>query len=536
MGNILPSPFGIECALWILVFTPSVTAWNDHYDKEDDAWVMKIFFPIIAALILICVGSCGYANYCKPPTLVGEDDDEVDRAEDVYTLNKPDRPYLTPHYQRRTFQPPPPAYDNHGFRPTLPAFKGPSQITQPSSNYMGHTPAGPMGGMRGQQFGQQNAFTNSYAQFNPQANYQSQNAIKPNPMRSYSFQVPQNNSNYGQIDAVDRSKSLWDVNGGGNGREMQKPESNYNTGRASPIQSTRSAPASYNASGLRRTYSSPNLTPSGSNGSFGKQGGFGAGQIDDGNYNQFNNQFGNHRHSMRNYQQRTHSPASSDSTYIPAASEVGSTAPLFGRRRSPGGAQHQNVYETHNPMSSSRSQAGGSVYGGGNYQDFSQPRRPYEMEDIYGGGSARGNGMSRYGFQNQQPPQVNHFSNQFQTNSNHFTNQYQPPNNYQQQQPQHHQPQQQQQQHVFNPHNPYNPYEFGGQQPQIPEPPQPVAGGPSGAANSAFSNRYVPPQAAQDPASLYEHLTPSQPENYDNYERNGGNYAYDPYNDNGYGG
>ena len=41
-----------------------------------DAWVMKIFFPIIAALILLCVGSCGYANYCKKPGQ-GEDDDEV---------------------------------------------------------------------------------------------------------------------------------------------------------------------------------------------------------------------------------------------------------------------------------------------------------------------------------------------------------------------------------------------------------------------------------------------------------------------------
>ena len=59
---------------------------------------MKIFFPIIAALILLCLGSCGYANYCKKPTEHNEDE-EVDRSEEVYSLSKPDRPYLTPHYQ-----------------------------------------------------------------------------------------------------------------------------------------------------------------------------------------------------------------------------------------------------------------------------------------------------------------------------------------------------------------------------------------------------------------------------------------------------
>lgn len=59
---------------------------------------MKIFFPIIAALILLCLGSCGYANYCKQPVEHNEDE-EVDRHEEVYDLSKPDRPYLTPHYQ-----------------------------------------------------------------------------------------------------------------------------------------------------------------------------------------------------------------------------------------------------------------------------------------------------------------------------------------------------------------------------------------------------------------------------------------------------
>ena len=49
-----------------------------HYNiLHLDAWVMKIFFPIIAALILLCVGSCGYANYCKKPPTGTEEEDEV---------------------------------------------------------------------------------------------------------------------------------------------------------------------------------------------------------------------------------------------------------------------------------------------------------------------------------------------------------------------------------------------------------------------------------------------------------------------------
>ena len=61
--------------------------------------------------------------------------------------------------------------------------------------------------------------------------------------------------------------------------------------------STRSAPAEYPGSNLRRTYSSPNLTPSGSNGSFGNNYG-NYGQSGNQFSNQFSNQFGNHRHSM----------------------------------------------------------------------------------------------------------------------------------------------------------------------------------------------------------------------------------------------
>ena len=102
---------------------------------------------------------------------------------------------LVTKYKRRTFQPPPPAYDNHAFRPGQApggapgALGGPKQITA-SSVYQRHNPTG--GQMGGQQFGGQGqgqfgqvnpAFTNSYSQFQPQFN-QNQ-AIKPNPLRSY---------------------------------------------------------------------------------------------------------------------------------------------------------------------------------------------------------------------------------------------------------------------------------------------------------------------------------------------------------------
>ena len=103
--------------------------------------------------------------------------------------------FLRQKLKRRTFQPPPPAYDNHAFRPGQApggagALGGPKQITA-SSVYQRHNPTGQMGaggqqfGGQGQgQFGQVNqAFTNSYSQFQPQFN-QNQ-AIKPNPLRSY---------------------------------------------------------------------------------------------------------------------------------------------------------------------------------------------------------------------------------------------------------------------------------------------------------------------------------------------------------------
>merc|ERR1711990_1247923 len=95
--------------------------------------------------------------------------------------------------------------------------------------------------------------------------------------------------------------------------KQPKPTNQYqpNNGRTSPIQSTRSAPAGMN--GLRRTFSSPNLTPGGSNGSFNHGGNYSQnydyqGQ---GGFNQQNGQF-NQRHSMNygrsNPYQRTPSP------------------------------------------------------------------------------------------------------------------------------------------------------------------------------------------------------------------------------------
>lgn len=469
----------LQSVLFILATHPTfVAAWNDHYDKEDDAWVMKIFFPIIAALILLCLGSCGYANYCKKPTENNEDE-EVDRQEEVYSLSKPDRPYLTPHYQRRTFQPPPPAYDNHAFRPgqnAAPAapLGGPKQITA-SSVYQRHNPtgahAGPMGGFGQGQFGQVNqAFTNSYSQFQPQFN-QNQ-AIKPNPLRSYNgFQVPQNGDIYGE-----RSKSLWDVPQD----QFKQPKPSYqpNNGRSSPIQaqSTRSAPAGMN--GLRRTFSSPNLTPSGSNGSFNHGGNYTQNydQYGQGQGYQANGQFNQQRQSLNygrsNPYQRTPSPASSGSTYMPAASEVGSTAPLFSRRRSP---NNGSMYDSH-----SQSGVGfGQQNNGRGYQDFNSnprgPARSYEMEDIYGRGGGRQQ-FNQYGQGFNQNPQ-NQFQNQnFNQNQNFQNNQFQ---------------------------------------------------------NNQFQQNFNQDFQNQQNNSIYEHLTPQNPPyQQDPYAMGQQNMAYDPYDNN----
>jgi len=301
---------------------------------------------------------------------------------------------------------------------------------------------------------------NAYPHFNPHFN-QNQ-AIKPNPLRSYSFQVPQQNDIYGE-----RSKSLWDVPQ--NQFKEQKPAYQPPTnGRTSPIQSTRSAPAGMNH-GLRRTFSSPNLGPDDSMNPYGQS-------YD--NYNsQFNqNQFSNHRGSVRygnNPYQRTPSPASSSSTYIPAASEVGSTAPLFSRRRSPNNGN--NMYDNHG--------FGGSNARGG-YQDNNRGRS-YEMEDIYGG---RG-GMHRGGGYNQNPyDQQNQYGNMGQTNQMFQNNQFQ---------------NQQFQNNQFNQPNNQNFQD-----------------------SSQFNNN-----------SVYEHLTPTQyndPYGMDQGGQQQGNpnLAYDPYDNN----
>ena len=89
---------------------------------------MKIFFPIIAALILLCLGSCGYANYCKQPTEHNEDE-EVDRHEEVYSLSKPDRPYLTPHYQELLVK-----YTTYGFHRKSTVFTRYSSRREPQND------------------------------------------------------------------------------------------------------------------------------------------------------------------------------------------------------------------------------------------------------------------------------------------------------------------------------------------------------------------------------------------------------------------
>jgi len=474
-----------QSVLIILATHPQfAAAWNDHYDKEDDAWVMKIFFPIIAALILLCLGSCGYANYCKQP-VDHDEDQEVDRHEEVYSLSKPDRPYLTPHYQRRTFQPPPPAYDNHAFRPgaaptsqavaaQAPSVSnGPKQITA-SSVYQGHTPMGAPGGVTNRFMGG----ANSYSQFQPQFQQQQygNHTIKPNPIRSQSFQVPQQNDVYGE-----RSKSLWDMPQ----NQHQKPAYPTTSGRASPIQSTRSAPAG--VAGLRRTFSSPNLTPSQSNGSFNPYG-------TQSQYDQFgqpqHNQFGQRHQSMnyggRNPYQRTPSPASSSSTYIPAASEVGSTAPLFSRRRSPNNGQG-GMYDSQSGFGGSGGQGrqmGGNNMGRSYQQDFNQRGpmgRSFEMEDIYGGGGGgRGQMNQQFGQMNQYPPHQ-----QF---NQHPNNQFGQPQ--------------------------FQDNQFGQQ---------------GGFNNQGFQDNQFGQQGGQ---SIYEHLQPQQQQFQDPYSQGQTNMAYDPYDTN----
>jgi hypothetical protein len=511
-----PPDYILNIFILILSATPA-HGWNDHYDEEDDAWVMKIFFPIIAILITLCLGSCCYVNYFKKQSTEESEDQDVDRHEGIYTLDKPDRPYLTPHYQRRQINPQATnqtsAYDNNfsntHFRPNASqgahVTPGGQNMITASNAYQSHNPTFGQNPYQQRQNPYQHHLNQQQQQHHaghkahPTQAYEHHNNY--GPMRSHSFQLP---PPYSQHDPNERSKSLWDMPQNG---QKQQPKS----GRSSPMQSTRSAPAQFG--GLRRTYSTPNLTPSGSLGS-----------VENGNNP--DNRFGNGQ-SWQNWNpnvknnyggyQRTPSPQSSDSTYLPTYSDVGSTAPLFGRRS-------RNVYEAHTPS------MGRSNHGFNAYQDQDPSRsqsynqqqnhhsqgqqRSYEMEDIYGGGR-------QYNFD--QNNQFNRYNNNNYNNNNHNNN-----NNFN---------------HNFNNNNNFNNHnnqygQFNQQQ----------------SAHQGYDN------GAFDSNQIYEHLTPRQPINQQqpqqnqfssahnfysggsqlggrslpgdpiNYDDKGGSYAYDPYN------
>jgi len=65
----------------ILLLCTIAHAWNDHYDEEDDAWVLKIIIPILLGVVLICVGGCFYQSYIREKTREEE--------EDIYGNDKP---------------------------------------------------------------------------------------------------------------------------------------------------------------------------------------------------------------------------------------------------------------------------------------------------------------------------------------------------------------------------------------------------------------------------------------------------------------
>jgi len=59
----------------------SVVAWVDHYDEgEDDAKVVRVFLPLIACAILMCIGGCYFKNHCTEQDEDKDKDTEGEQA------------------------------------------------------------------------------------------------------------------------------------------------------------------------------------------------------------------------------------------------------------------------------------------------------------------------------------------------------------------------------------------------------------------------------------------------------------------------
>lgn len=137
----------------------AANAWNDHYDEEDDAWVLKIIIPILLAVILICIGGCFYQSYIREKTAQEEEDiygndkppsylnkqkylPNIQPATQIYQANT--KPYLSQHQKTYDAPPKPFPQNSNNFNPPGPASNqnytpNPHLYQQRQHNLLPHT-------------------------------------------------------------------------------------------------------------------------------------------------------------------------------------------------------------------------------------------------------------------------------------------------------------------------------------------------------------------------------------------------------------
>lgn len=70
-----------------------VQAWNDHYDEEDDTWVLKVLLPILGCIILFCIAGCLYQHHIRKEAEANGTSDKdlegTDKLPDNYEKSNP---------------------------------------------------------------------------------------------------------------------------------------------------------------------------------------------------------------------------------------------------------------------------------------------------------------------------------------------------------------------------------------------------------------------------------------------------------------
>lgn len=220
------------------------TAWNDHYDEEDDTWVLKVLLPILGAIVLFCIGGCFYQHHIrKEAEKNGESDRDVtgtDQLPSNMTNNK-----VNPFGENN--------YNNHQIQQNQNNNNTNNNINKPKINNINTPPT--IGVSNNYQkvnpFIQRNQSVNNYQQNNTNnTNYQPTSIYSLPRSQSYAFgkgpqqqqQQQQNQQKLGQqqnqqnnyeihkpnTNGINRSTSVMQPNGSNYFNRMNQQPNNTN--------------------------------------------------------------------------------------------------------------------------------------------------------------------------------------------------------------------------------------------------------------------------------------------------------------------